>query len=96
MINLNYGYYIEIDRLNYTLKQNEKIIDKKGQEKEVTRIWGYFGNLRKLIERYLELCQKDMIADSDVSMMEYVEMVERSNEMAVQGLESVLKLFPVK
>ena len=51
MINLNYGYYIEIDRLNYTLKQNEKIIDKKGQEKEVTRIWGYFGNLRKLIER---------------------------------------------
>ena len=96
MINLNYGYYIEIYRLNYTLKQNEKIIDKKGQEKEVTRIWGYFGNLRKLIERYLELCQKDMIADSDVSMMEYVEMVERSNEMAVQGLESVLKLFPVK
>ena len=96
MINLNYGYYIEIDRLNYTLKQNEKIIDKKGQEKEVTRIWGYFGNLRKLIERYMELCQKDMIADSDVSMMEYVEMVEKANEMAVQGLESVLGRFPVK
>ena len=96
MIKLNNGYFIEIDSLNYTLKQNYIGEDKKGQKKKYERTIGYFGNIRQLMERYLEQCQKEFIGQSDIDFEEYVKMVEQSNEMAVKGLESVLEQFPIK
>ena len=45
-INLKYGYYIEIDPLNYTLRQKFKGQTREGQEKDSVRTCGYFGNIR--------------------------------------------------
>ena len=96
MIKLNNGYFIVIDALNYTLKQTYISTGKDGQVKEFTRTIGYFGNMRQLMGRYLEHCQKDEIGQSEVDLMEYVKMVEESNRRAISGLDEVLGRFPVK
>ena len=44
-ITLKYGYYIEIDPLNYTLRQKFKGQTREGQEKDSVRNCGYFGNI---------------------------------------------------
>lgn len=91
-IELNNGYYIEIDTLNYTLKQ--RYVNKKG--KETSRIVGYFGNMRHLIYAYLEQCQIQFESREGIQMIEYVKMVKESNKRAVSGLYDVLDRFPIK
>lgn len=91
-INLNHGYYVEVDNLNYTLKQD--YINQK--EKPSTRIVGYFGDMRHLIHKYLEQCQISYKSNEGMEMIEYVKMVEDSNENAVSGLNDALSRFPIK
>lgn len=92
IIILNNGYEIEIDRLNYTLKQ--KYINKKG--KQDVRVCGYFGNIRQCMMKYLEECQIDFGGSEGIEIAEYVKMVEESNKNAVRDLYEVLERFPVK
>ena len=92
IIILNNGYEIEIDRLNYTLKQ--KYINKKG--KQDVRVCGYFGNIRQCMEKYLAECQIDFWGSEGIEIAEYVKMVEESNKNAVRDLYEVLERFPVK
>ena len=96
MIKLNYGYFIEADNLNYILKHTYIFTNKEGQEKEVTKVIGYFSNIRQPIERYLELCQKACLEAFDFDIKEYVKMVEETNKNAIRGLESVLAKYPIK
>ena len=91
-ITLNNGYYVEIGKLDYTLKQD--YINKNG--KSATRIVGYYGNMRHLMRKYLEQCQISYEAPEGIEMMEYVKLVEESNEKAVSGLCDVLDKFPIK
>ena len=91
-INLNNGYYVEIDNLNYTLKQ--KCVSKNGKETE--RLVGYFGSMKPLMYRYLEQCQIQFESREGMQMLEYVKMVEESNERAVSGLYDILARFPIK
>lgn len=95
-INLKYGYYIEIDLLNYTLRQNFKGQTREGQEKESVRTCGYFGNIRSAIEKYLNLVQQEVMRDEAMSMKQYVDAVEKSNVLALQGISDKLIRFPVK
>ena len=44
-ITLKRGYYIEIDSLNYTLRQKYIGTTKTGELKEVSRTIGYFGKM---------------------------------------------------
>lgn len=91
-IKLNYGYFVEIDNLNYTLKQNYKSKNGKDQVRTV----GYFGNMRHLMYKYLEQCQISYESNEGMEMLEYVKMVEDSNKNAVSGLNDVLSRFPIK
>lgn len=91
-INLNNGYFVESGKLDYTLKQ--EYVSKSG--KTATRIVGYYGNMRHLMRKYLEQCQISYKAPEGIEMMEYVKMVEESNERAVSGLYDVLDRFPIK
>lgn len=95
-INLNYGYYIEIDAYNYTLKQKYDGKTKDGQDKDAVRTCGYFGNIRNAIEKYLKLVQLDLLDDEAISLQEYVKSIELINKTAVQGLEKELSKFEVK
>ena len=96
MINLNYGYYIEIDTYNYTLKQKYDGKTKDGQDKDSVRTCGYFGNIRNAIDKYLKLVQIDLLCDEALSLQEYVKSIELINKTAVRGLEKELSRFEVK
>lgn len=50
-VKLNYGYYIEIDQLNYTLRQQYIGQKRTGEEKEAVRTYGYYGNIRDAMKR---------------------------------------------
>lgn len=91
-IKLNNGYEIEVERINYTLKQ--KYINKKG--KHDVRVCGYFGNIRQCMEKYLTECQIDFGSPEGIEIAEYVKMIEESNKNAVRGLYEVLERFPIK
>ena len=96
VIELKNGYFIEVDQLNYTLKQKYQGKTRDGELKESEKICGYFGKIRKAIDKYIELTQLDVLGEEAVSLEQYVETVERSNTLAVQGLESVLAAFSIK
>lgn len=92
-INLNHGYYVEIDNLNYTLKQD--YVSEK-TNKPANRTVGYFGNMEHLMYKYLEQCQIAYSSHEGMEMIEYVKMVEESNKAAVSGLHDVLSKYPIK
>ena len=87
-IELINGYYIEIDPLNYTLKQ-KYISEKTGKEAE--RVFGYFSTLQGVLDKFLRLNQIDVLADMSMGMFDYVKKVEESNKMAVQAIKRVLE-----
>ena len=95
-INLNYGYYIEIDTYNYTLKQKYDGKTRDGQDKDSVRTCGYFGNIRNAIEKYLNLVQLDLLDDEVLSLHELVKSIELINKTAIRGLEKELSRFEVK
>lgn len=95
-IELKNGYFIEVDSLNYTLRQRFAGTSKTGEEKESSRTCGYFGNIRNAIDKYVKLTQTDVLSDETITMEQYVKSIEQSNKLAVHGLESVLAMFPVK
>ena len=72
---LGNGYFVEIDSLNYTLKQKYTGKNKQGEEKEYEKTHGYFSNLESAIERYLKLNQNDLMADCSVKMHQYLELL---------------------
>ena len=95
-INLNYGYYIEVDTYNYTLKQKYDGKTKDGQDKDTVRNCGYFGNIRNAIEKYLIIVQIDLLDYEVLTLQEYVKSIELINKTAVRGLEKELSRFEVK
>ena len=95
-INLNYGYYIEIDTYNYTLKQKYDGKTTDGQYKDSVRTCGYFGNIINAIEKYLKLTQLDLLDEEALSLQEYAKSIELINKTAVRGLEEELGRFEVK
>ena len=94
-IELKNGYYIEIDPMNYTLKQRYTGTAKNGDKKESERVCGYFGKIRTVIEKYIFLVQLDVMDGERLSMAEYVKTIEQVNKIAVQGLEEVLRVYEI-
>lgn len=92
VILLGNGYFVEIDSLNYTLKQKYTGKNKQGEEKEYEKTHGYFGNLDGAIERYLKLNQNDLMADCSIRMNQYLELVKEANEQAVQAVKAVVEV----
>ncbi|MCI6464737.1 MAG: hypothetical protein MSA90_04635 [Faecalicatena sp.] len=95
-IELKNGYYIEVDSLNYTLRQHYYGTTKDGEEREAFRTCGYFGDIRQAIKKYIILTQLDVLSEERLSLESYVKSIEQVNKIALQGLESVLSMFPVK
>lgn len=89
-INLINGYYIEVDPLNYTLKQKYKGTTKDGKPKESERTHGHYGKLDGAIDCFLRLNQIDVGTKLSVDLREYVDFVRDANLQAVQAVKSVL------
>ena len=95
-ITLENGYYIEIDPLNYTLRQKYTGETKSGEKKEAFRTLGHFGNAESAIRRYLEISQLDVLDGERLTLEEYVDSIQKINAIALQGIQEELRRFPVK
>lgn len=95
-ITLKKGYYIEIDPLNYTLRQKYTGETKSGEEKEAFRTLGHFGNIESAIRKYFELSQLDVLDGERLTLEEYVDSIQKINAIALQGIQEELRRFPVK
>lgn len=95
-ITLKNGYYIEIDPLNYTLRQKYTGETKYGEKKEAFRTLGHFGNIESVIRKYLELSQLDVLDGERLTLEEYVDSIQKINAIALQGIQEELRRFPVK
>lgn len=95
-VELKNGYYIEIKKLTYTLRQRYTGKSKTGEPKESIRTHGHYNKMEQAIIRYIELCQMDVLDGERLSLEEYVKTIDQVNKIAVQGLENVLGRFEVK
>lgn len=95
-ITLENGYYIEIDPLNYTLRQKYTGKTKSGEKKEAFRTLGHFGNIESAIRKYLELTQMDVLDGERLTLEEYVDSIQKINAIALHGIQEELRRFPVK
>lgn len=95
-IELSNGYFIEIDPLNYTLRQQYTGQTKSGEEKEAIRTHGYYGDISKALRRYIELCQMEILDGERLSLEEYIDLIKTVNKVALHGLKEVLGRFEVK
>lgn len=91
IINLANGYYIDVDPLNYTLKQKYAGKKKDGTLKEADRTHGYYPTLESAVERFITLNQIDCGADLAVDLREYVEFVRDANLQAIKDVKKLLK-----
>ena len=95
-ITLENGYCIEIDPLNYTLRQKYTGKTKSGEKKEAFRTLGHFGNIESAIRKYLELTQMDVLDGERLTLEEYVGSIQKINAIAFQDIQEELRRFPVK
>ena len=95
-ITLKNGYYIEIDPLNYTLRQKYTGETKSGEKKDAFRTLGHFGNMESAIRKYIELSQLDVLDGERLTLEEYVDSIQKINAIALQGIQEELRRFPVK
>lgn len=95
-ITLKNGYYIEIDPLNYTLRQKYTGETKSGEKKEAFRTLGHFGNMESAIRKYIELTRLDVLDGERMTLEEYVESIQKINAISLQGIQEELRRFPVK
>ena len=95
-ITLKNGYYIEIDPLNYTLRQKYTGETKSGEKKEAFRTLGHFGNVETAIRKYIELTRLDVLDGERLTLEEYVDSIRKINVIALQGIQEELRRFPVK
>ena len=95
-ITLKNGYYIEIDPLNYTLRQKYTGETKSGQKKEAFRTLGHFGNMESAIRKYIELTRLDVLDGEMLTLEEYLDSIQKINAIALQGIQEELRRFQVK
>lgn len=86
---LSDGYYIDVDNLNFILKRKTKDRKKDGQEHDIERTIGYFGNLKGAVIRFIEETNKG--PDEVASLREYADRVERSNKQTAMLIANRLQ-----
>lgn len=91
IIELTNGYYIEIDELNYTLKQEYNGLTKDGFLRQGVRTRGYFGNLEQALKKFVKLNQINCTDDEILDLNSYVRRIEESNKDAVYAIARMLR-----
>lgn len=90
-INIGLGYYIEVTKRNFILKQRYFGYKKDGTRVERVKTRGSYGSERAALEAYLRINQVPVEAKMSVDLIEYVKLVEEANERAVQALNEAWK-----
>lgn len=90
-IDIGLGYYIEVTKRNFILKQRYFGFKKDGTRVERVKTHGSYGSERAALEAYLRINQVPVEAKISVDLMGYVKWVEESNEKAVQALNKAIE-----
>lgn len=86
VIELLDGFYIEVDPLNYTLKQRYSGSTRDGGERAGTRIHGYFPKLESALKRFCELERLEEIKGRRISLYEYTGAIVRADKKVMEFL----------
>lgn len=84
VVELQDGYFVEIDSLNHTLRQRYAGQDKDGNEKESVRTIGYFGDMKQCIKALLERYPR-------ISFDEYLELLDKAYTRSEQLVNRIGK-----
>ena len=90
-INIGLGYYIEVTKRNFILKQRYFGFKKDGTRVERVKTHGSYGSEMAALEAYLRINQVPVEAKMSVDLIGYVKLVEEANERAVQALNEAWK-----
>lgn len=81
------GYFIEIDPLNFTLKQKYAGKKQDGADRTGFRLYGYYPTLKSALKRFSELVRMDEMGDAAVSLSGYVDLIEKADKKVMDFLE---------
>lgn len=84
---LSDGYSVEIDPLNFALKQKRKITGRDGKEKTAEKVIGYYGSLQQCVEKIIQCRQLDDMAGMEIPIERYVLMVANSNRKTLEEIK---------
>ena len=90
-IELINDYYIEVEPLNYTLKQRYMGEDKEKNPKEQIRTIGYYGTVTHAVEEMIKHYCKNETKSFDGDLKAYAEIIDNVGEKAVKALRNVLE-----
>ena len=90
-IELQDGYFIEVDELNATLKQRYIGKKKTGEEKESERTIGYYSKPVDAIERFVVLNRLDKMDGMTLSLTEYLEALKKADKEVLEFLAEMKK-----
>ena len=90
-VKLNYGFFIEIDKLCYTLKQN--YVGKKGTG---SRTHGHFSTLEDAVKKYLDLNRINKMKEEYADLQKFIADIRKADNDALDGIREELDRFPQK
>ena len=82
MIKIDDKFFIDADSNSYTLKEKDKIQDKKSKNygEEVFRDRGYYVTLDGVLNGYLKAQTRDYVQNNDVDVKELIKEIKKQTE----------------
>lgn len=82
MIKIDENFFIDADSNSYTLKEKDKIQDKKSKNygEEVFRDRGYYVTLDGVLNGYLKAQTRDYVQNNDVDVKELIKEIKKQTE----------------
>lgn len=82
MIKIDDKFFIDADSNSYTLKEKDKIQDKKSKNygEEVFRDRGYYVTLEGVLNGYLKAQTRDYVQNNDVDVKELIKEIKKQTE----------------
>lgn len=88
-VELQDGYFVEIDSLDHALRQRYTGQDKDGNEKESVRTIGYFGDMKQCVKALLERYPRELSEKAHISFNEYLKLLDKAYTRSEQLLNSL-------
>lgn len=91
IVELQDGYFVEIDALNHALRQKYTGQDKDGNKKEAVRTIGYFGDMKQCIKALLDRYPSELSEKAQISFSEYLELLDKAYTRSEQLVNRIGK-----
>lgn len=82
MIKIDDKFYIDADSNSYTLKEKDKIQDKKSKNygEEVFRDRGYYVTLEGVLNGYLKAQTREFVQNNETDIKELIKEIKKQTE----------------